>query len=108
MSAMAKLSTNHPMLKQVMDDKDISHDVLRTINDAASNMIRDINCCCEMETLGQVFFQPPPSYKKRPAEQNQDDSKQNKKPKITNDSKSEMAKKKEEEEKEGWLEKSSK
>eukprot|EP00957_Ditylum_brightwellii_P160879 12249135-Ditylum_brightwellii.AAC.1 len=93
MSAMAKLSTNHPMLKQVMNGKDISPDMLRTINDAASDMIRDINCCCEMETLGQIFFQTPPSYKKRPAEQDQDDSRQNKKPKITNDSKSEKAKK---------------
>eukprot|EP00957_Ditylum_brightwellii_P066662 5059075-Ditylum_brightwellii.AAC.1 len=90
MSAMAKLSTNHPMLKQVMDGKDIIPDVLMTINDTASGMIRDINCCCKMETLGQ------------------DDSKQNKNPKITNDGKSEKAKKKEEAEKVGWLEKSSK
>eukprot|EP00957_Ditylum_brightwellii_P065785 4990187-Ditylum_brightwellii.AAC.1 len=72
MSAMAKLSTNHSMLKQAMDDKYISCDVLRTINDAASDMIKDINCCCKMEILGQVFFQPPPSYKKRPDE-DQDD-----------------------------------
>eukprot|EP00957_Ditylum_brightwellii_P096541 7352464-Ditylum_brightwellii.AAC.1 len=50
MSTIAKLSTNHLMLKQVMDGKDISTDVLRTINDAASDIIRDINCCCEMET----------------------------------------------------------
>eukprot|EP00957_Ditylum_brightwellii_P110165 8402872-Ditylum_brightwellii.AAC.1 len=75
MSAMAKLSTNHPMLKQVMDGKDISPDALKTINDAVSDMIRDINCCCKMEALGQVFFQTPPSFKKRPAEQDQDDSK---------------------------------
>eukprot|EP00957_Ditylum_brightwellii_P122029 9306558-Ditylum_brightwellii.AAC.1 len=108
MSTMAKLSTNHPMLKQVMDSKGISPDVLRTINDAASEMIRDNNCCCEIETLEQVFFQSPPSHKKRPAEQNQDDSKQSKKQKITNNSKSEKAKKNEEAEKEGWLEKSSK
>eukprot|EP00957_Ditylum_brightwellii_P032741 2481758-Ditylum_brightwellii.AAC.1 len=73
MSAMAKLFTNHLMLKQVMNGKDISSDVLRTINNTVSDMIRDINCCCKMETLGQVFFQPQPSYKKRPAEQDQDD-----------------------------------
>eukprot|EP00957_Ditylum_brightwellii_P138528 10559342-Ditylum_brightwellii.AAC.1 len=88
-----------------MDGKDISPDVLRTINDAVSDIIRDINCCCKMETLGQIFFQPPPYYKKRPAEHDQDDSKQNKMPKITNDGKSDKAKKKEEAEKEGWLEK---
>eukprot|EP00957_Ditylum_brightwellii_P161322 12283499-Ditylum_brightwellii.AAC.1 len=40
MFAMTKLSTNHPMLKQVMDGKDISPDVLRTISDAASDMIK--------------------------------------------------------------------
>eukprot|EP00957_Ditylum_brightwellii_P142018 10820038-Ditylum_brightwellii.AAC.1 len=41
-----------------MDGKDISPDVLRTISNAASDMIRDINCCCEMETLGQFFPNP--------------------------------------------------
>eukprot|EP00957_Ditylum_brightwellii_P095058 7239611-Ditylum_brightwellii.AAC.1 len=37
MSAMAKLSTNYPALKQAMDGKDISPDVLRIINDTASD-----------------------------------------------------------------------
>eukprot|EP00957_Ditylum_brightwellii_P047028 3570647-Ditylum_brightwellii.AAC.1 len=50
MSAIVKLSTNHLMLKQIMDGKDISTDTLRTINDAALGMIQDINCCCKMET----------------------------------------------------------
>ena len=108
MSGLSKLANTPALIRQVMAGQPLDPAPFVCISNAASDLIRDIEVCTQLGSLGQIFASPSvlyltPAPKPTPTPTTTPDK--HPRPSLTQNDDPELARKRRKSEKEGWLKK---